>query len=206
MNPRFITLEGSEGAGKSTNLEILTQTLTAQGLEIYVTREPGGTELAEEIRQLILAPRVEKVTALTEVLLMFAARAQHLEEVIKPRLDAGQIVVCDRFVDASYAYQGHGRGLGVEIIQALDDWVVGDCQPGLTIYLDLPPEVGAQRIANRAKDRVEMEQQVFFETVRQGYLERLKTNERMQLVDATKSLEEVAAQVEHITQAYVATL
>lgn len=203
ITSRFITLEGSEGAGKSTNLEVLVQTMQARGLDVYVTREPGGTEMAEEIRQLILADRSEEVTPLTELLLMFAARAQHVSQVIRPRLEQGQWVVCDRFVDTSYAYQGYGRGLPLEVVNHLDQWVVADTQPGLTLYLDLPPEIGAARIAAREKDRLEMEQMAFFEAVRQGYLQRASEHDRIKLIDASRGLADVQYSVADILTEYL---
>ncbi len=205
MPNRVITIEGSEGAGKSTNLELLKPTLETRGLDFFVTREPGGTAMAEEIRDLILAKRTETVAPITELLLMFAARAQHVEEVIKPRLAAGQWVLCDRFVDASYAYQGYGREVPLEILENLEKWVVGDTQPALTLFLDLAPEIGATRIADREKDRLELEQASFFERVRAGYLERARVHSRIKVVDASQSLVAVQADVQAVIDQHLNT-
>lgn len=200
---RFISIEGSEGAGKSTNLEILEGELMRRGLDYFSTREPGGTAMAEEIRELILANRDEDVAPVTELLLMFAARMQHVSQVIRPRLASGQWVVCDRFVDASYAYQGYGRGVDLEIISQLEHWVVGATMPGLTLYLDLAPEIGAARIATRAKDRVENEQAEFFAAVRQGYLARAAATARIQVIDASGSLADVQHSVQQKVNEYI---
>ena len=200
---RFISLEGSEGAGKSTNLEHIEELLKQRGLDYFVTREPGGTQMAEEIRQILLANREEVVAPITELLLMFAARSQHVAEVIRPRLQAGQWIICDRFVDASYAYQGYARGIDLDVVSALERWVVGPTLPGLTLYLDLPPEVGAARIAAREKDRVENERQDFFLKVREGYLKRAASLDRFSVVDASHSLENVTARVEEVVTHYI---
>ncbi|MGD8832811.1 MAG: dTMP kinase, partial [Pseudomonadales bacterium] len=171
MNGRFITLEGGEGVGKSTNLEVVVKRVEAAGHPVLTTREPGGTPLAEEIRDLFLEVRAEPVAGITELLLIFAARAQHLETVIRPALAAGTWVVCDRFTDATYAYQGGGRGLSTSKIEALETLVQGTLQPDLTLYLDVPVNVGQARIANRAHDRMEREAVAFYEAVRAVYLD-----------------------------------
>lgn len=189
----FLTLEGAEGVGKSTNIEFITQYLEQQGVEYVLTREPGGTHLAEKIRDLLLAVHEEPMSELTELLLVFAARAQHLDKVIEPALASGKWVVCDRFTDATFAYQGAGRGLSVETIGQLQSMVQGELRPDLTIILDLDPEIGMERASNRGElDRFEREQQSFFRSVRQGYLDiALAEPERCMVIDAAKPLEEV---------------
>ncbi|MEE1869574.1 MULTISPECIES: dTMP kinase [Pseudomonas] len=193
MTGLFITLEGPEGAGKSTNREYLAERLRAQGLDVVLTREPGGTPLAERIRELLLAPSDEKMNADTELLLVFAARAQHLAEVIRPALARGAIVLCDRFTDATYAYQGGGRGLSLERIATLENFVQGALRPDLTLVFDLPVEIGLSRAAARGRlDRFEQEGQAFFEAVRQAYLARAQaTPQQYKLIDAAQSLVQV---------------
>lgn len=193
MSGLFITLEGPEGAGKSTNREYLAEHLRAQGLDVLLTREPGGTPLAERIRELLLAPSDETMDADTELLLVFAARAQHLAQVIRPALARGAIVLCDRFTDATYAYQGGGRGLSVERIATLEQFVQGGLRPDLTLVFDLPVEVGLSRAAARGRlDRFEQEGQAFFQAVRQAYLARAAADpERYRLVDAAQPLAQV---------------
>jgi dTMP kinase len=195
VSGRFITLEGGEGVGKSTNLALVVDLLEARGLTVVETREPGGTPLAEEIRDLFLGVREETVHGLTELLLIFAARAQHLETVIKPALAAGQWVVCDRFTDATFAYQGGGRGLPVAQIEALEALVQGELRPDLTLYLDVPPEVGHERIGDREHDRLEQEAASFHERVRAAYLERADREARIRVVDASVPLAEVQASI-----------
>jgi dTMP kinase len=189
----FITLEGPEGAGKSTNREYLAARLRAQGIDVVLTREPGGTPLAERIRDLLLAPSDESMAADTELLLVFAARAQHLAQVIRPALTRGAIVLCDRFTDATYAYQGGGRGLSHERIAVLEDFVQGQLRPDLTLVFDLPVEIGLARASARGQlDRFEQEGRAFFEAVRSTYLDRAKAApDRYRLVDAALSLSEV---------------
>jgi len=191
----FITLEGPEGAGKSTNREYLAELLKQAGVEVVLTREPGGTPLAERIRELLLAPDTEVMAVDTELLLMFAARAQHLAGVIRPALARGAVVLCDRFTDATYAYQGGGRGLAHERIAILEQFVQGDLRPDLTLVFDLPVEVGLARAAARGKlDRFEQEQQSFFEAVRQTYLARAaQAPERYRVLDAAQPLSQVQA-------------
>ena len=189
----FITLEGPEGAGKTTHREVLAEGLRAAGLEVVLSREPGGTPLAEEIRQLLLAPREEPMAVDAELLLVFAGRAQHIAQVIKPALARGAVVLCDRFTDATYAYQGAGRGLPEARIAALEQFVQGDLRPDMTLLFDLPIEVGMQRAAARGRlDRFEQEAQAFFQRVRQGYLAQAKASpERYRLLDASQTLEQV---------------
>jgi len=203
-NGLFITLEGPEGAGKSTNRDYLAELLGAAGREVVLTREPGGTPLAERIREILLTPAAESMAVDTELLLMFAARAQHLAQVIRPALARGALVLCDRFVDATYAYQGGGRGVPTARIATLEAFVLGDLQPDLTLVFDLPVEIGLARAARRgALDRFEQEQRAFFEAVRQTYLERAAAvPERYRLIDASRSLAEVQADL----RALVATL
>ncbi len=203
-NGLFITLEGPEGAGKSTNRDYLAELLGSGGREVVLTREPGGTPLAERIREILLAPAAEPMAVDTELLLMFAARAQHLAQVVRPALARGALVLCDRFVDATYAYQGGGRGVPVERIATLEAFVLSDLQPDLTLVFDLPVEIGLARAARRgALDRFEQEQRAFFEAVRQTYLDRAQAvPARYRLIDASRSLAEVQAEL----RALVATL
>ncbi|QXH48435.1 dTMP kinase [Pseudomonas xanthosomatis] len=198
MTGLFITLEGPEGAGKSTNREYLAERLREQGVDVVMTREPGGTPLAERIRELLLAPSDETMAADTELLLMFAARAQHLAEVIRPSLARGAVVLCDRFTDATYAYQGGGRGLSGERIATLESFVQGALRPDLTLVFDLPVEVGLARAAARGRlDRFEQEGQGFFEAVRQAYLQRAAQHpQRYRLLDAAQSLEAVQRSID----------
>ena len=193
MSGLFITLEGPEGAGKSTNREYLAERLREQGIAVLLTREPGGTPLAERIRELLLAPSAEAMAADTELLLVFAARAQHLAEVIRPALAQGTVVLCDRFTDATYAYQGGGRGLSVERIAQLEQFVQGGLRPDLTLLFDLPIEIGLARAEARGRlDRFEQEGRGFFEAVRQTYLERAaQAPARYRIVDAGQSLAQV---------------
>ncbi|MDV7210324.1 dTMP kinase [Azotobacter beijerinckii] len=193
MSGLFITLEGPEGAGKSTNREYLAEGLRTGGREVVLTREPGGTPLAERIRELLLAPSSEPMVVDTELLLVFAARAQHLAGVIRPALARGAVVLCDRFTDASYAYQGGGRGVPEARIAALENFVQGDLRPDLTLVFDLPVEVGLARAAARGRlDRFEQEGRAFFEAVRQAYLRRAASDPaRYRVVDAGRPLAEV---------------
>lgn len=190
---KFITLEGGEGVGKTTNLEFICEYLRNKNIDVLLTREPGGTPFAEKIRDVLLDPATqEPVAEDTELLLMFASRAQHIAEKIKPALAAGQWVVCSRFTDSSFAYQGGGRGIPMARIQSLADWVHGDFQPDLTLILDLPVEIGLQRARERAElDRIEQEQKDFFERVRQAYLEQAKTAARYRVIDANQALDAV---------------
>lgn len=191
----FITIEGVEGVGKSTNIETAKTFLEKRNIEFLVTREPGGTELAEKIRELLLQEHKEPMAELTELLLVFSARAQHLEQVIKPALASGVCVICDRFTDATYAYQGGGRGLSQEVIAELETLVQGELRPDLTIILDLDPKIGLQRAANRGElDRFEKEKLTFFKDVRSTYLELASNNpQRYEVLDAAKSMDEVAS-------------
>ncbi len=193
MTGRFITIEGGEGAGKSTAQAFLAEMLTAQGISVVQTREPGGTPLAEAIRRNLLSIDEEAPVEMAELLLVFAARAQHLAKVIEPALARGEWVLCDRFTDATYAYQGAGRGMSVEQINKLEELVQGDRRPDTVLLMDMPPEIGLQRAKARgALDRFEQEAQAFFERVREGYLLRAKLDpERYVIVDAAEPLPKV---------------
>ncbi|MBA1445807.1 MAG: dTMP kinase [Chromatiales bacterium] len=197
---RFITVEGGEGAGKSSNLSFIQGVLQAVGKTVLFTREPGGTLLGEDIRELLLGHKHTGMADDTELLLMFAARAEHIHQKILPALSEGVWVLCDRFTDASYAYQGAGRGLGRERIAALEAFVQGDLRPDLTLLLDLPVEIGLARAGARsAPDRFEREQERFFEAVRQGYLEiAAREPERVRVIDASQSLDDVQSQIARV--------
>jgi dTMP kinase len=190
---KFITLEGIEGVGKSTNTDFVADLVKAAGHDVVVTREPGGTPLAERLREIALHHDDEPVPALAELLIMFAARSLHLENLIKPAIVRGEWVVCDRFTDATYAYQGGGRGQDVERISALEGWVQTGIQPDLTILLDADPEIGMSRAAQRsAADRFERERQEFFQRVRLAYLARAdKYKSRFRVIDAAQPLDKV---------------
>jgi len=194
----FITLEGPEGAGKSTNREYLAERLREQGIDVLLTRQPGGTPLAERIRELLLDPSDEPMAADTELLLVFAARAQHLQQVIRPALAKGSVVLCDRFTDATYAYQGGGRGLSIERIAQLEQFVQGELRPDLTLIFDLPVEIGLARAAARGRlDRFEQEGRGFFEAVRQAYLQRAEqAPQRYRVLDAGQTLAQVQADID----------
>ncbi|CAN5155488.1 dTMP kinase [soil metagenome] len=201
---RFITLEGIEGVGKSTLVRFLRERLEKRGIDVMMTREPGGTPIAEAIRAIVIEPRDEPMPVVCETLLMFAARTAHLENRIRPALDAGQWVLCDRFTDATYAYQGSGRGISIERIEQLHDWVHGDLEPDLTLLLDAPVEVGLGRAGARgaAGDRFEQERKSFFERVRKAYLERARAEpERVRIIDADRPLQEVRASVQTVVDA-----
>lgn len=198
---RFITLEGIEGVGKSTQLAVVARLLRARQLEVVLTREPGGTTLAERLRELLLATDLPAMDPLTELMLMFAARAEHLAQVIRPALARGAWVISDRFHDASYAYQGAGRGESATRIRALDELVVGETQPDLTLLLDAPVALGLSRAAARKglADRFEREQTAFFERVRACYLARAHAEPaRFVILDAARPPEEIASTLEEL--------
>ncbi|MBA2654849.1 MAG: dTMP kinase [Gammaproteobacteria bacterium] len=201
----FITLEGIEGVGKSTALQFLEKFFQEQNLDYVLTREPGGTEIAESIRQLILEHHTESMASDTELLLMFASRAQHIAKVIKPALAASKIVLSDRFTDATYAYQGGGRGISFDRIATLESWVQGHLQPDLTILLDAPIEVGLNRILSRgAKDRIEQEKIEFFHRVREAYLQRAEQfGARFKIIDATQTIAKVQAELRTTISHYI---
>lgn len=189
----FVTVEGGEGVGKSTNLVFLKNYLSNNGIEVVITREPGGTYLGEEIRELLLQVRREQVDAMAELLLIFAARAQHIRELIEPALAAGKWVLCDRFTDATYAYQCGGRGVELKTVRRLEELVQGNLRPDYTVLLDVAVEIGMDRARGRGDlDRFEQETLDFFERVRSSYLEQAKnSNGRYRLIDAGRSLDEV---------------
>ncbi|MCX8116074.1 MAG: dTMP kinase [Burkholderiaceae bacterium] len=191
---RFITFEGIDGAGKSTQIEFVATSLRERGADVVVTREPGGTAIGEALRELVLR---QPMSARTETLLVFAARAQHLDELILPALAAGRWVVCDRFTDATYAYQSGGRGVPEAAVEVLERWVHPDLQPDLTFLFDVPPDVAAQRLsAARAADRFEAERLDFFARVRAAYLERARRFPmRFVVLDGTQPPEVVRARL-----------
>ena len=203
---KFITVEGGEGVGKSTNMQFIADQLTASGKTVVTTREPGGTPLAEDIRSLLLQPRSEPVYEQTELLMMFAARAQHIQQVIAPALQKGCWVLCDRFTEATYAYQGGGREMGFETIAKLEQLVQGGLRPDCTFLLDAPVDVGMARAKSRgALDRFEQEQLDFFERVRQAYLKQANENShRFLVVDASKELSVVQQQISSQLQTLLA--
>jgi dTMP kinase len=206
---KFITIEGGEGVGKSTQIAALKETIGARGIEVVLTREPGGTPRAERIRELLLENSAEAMSPACELLLVFAARATHVENVIKPALERGAWVVCDRFIDATYAYQGGGRGFDTEMIRTLERAVLGALRPDLTILLDAPVAVASARAkarneASGTADRFEREHQAFFERVRAAYLARAAEDPaRIKVIDATQSLEQVAAAIKHTFQTHL---
>ncbi len=194
---KFITVEGTEGVGKTTNIDFIKDFLVQRGIDLVVTREPGGTPLAEEIRALLLARRTEQVDETAELLLMFAARSQHLHRVILPALERGKWVLCDRFTDATYAYQGGGRYVDQDLIAQLESLVQGDMRPDLTLILDIDVRQGLQRAVHRGDlDRFEHETVDFFERVRTVYLRRAAHwPQRYRVVDAGGTLENVQAEI-----------
>ncbi|MBS0498152.1 MAG: dTMP kinase [Proteobacteria bacterium] len=198
---KFITLEGIDGAGKSTQLAWIVELLQQAGLQPVVTREPGGTALGERVRALLLDKSMT-MHAETEALLMFAARREHLDNVILPALQQGQWVISDRFTDASFAYQGGGRGLDNAKLEILEQWVQGELQPDLTLYFDVPVEIGQQRVSQiKDADRFEQEQAGFFQRVRSAYLDRARQfPNRIQIIDSSRPLAEVKAAVEQTVQ------
>ena len=201
----FITLEGTEGVGKSTNMDRIREFLVARDVDLVQTREPGGTPLAEDIRRLLLAKREESMCSDTELLLMFAARCQHVETLIKPALARGQWVLSDRFTDASFAYQGGGRQLGFERLEALESWCLKGFQPDLTLWLDLPVAEGLKRArARSAADRFESERIEFFTRVRDAYERRCRQfPERMRRIDASGTPEQVQARITAVMSAFM---
>jgi dTMP kinase len=202
---KFISVEGGEGAGKSTNIAIVREILESAGLRVVVTREPGGTPLAEEIRTLLLACREERMCDSTELLLVFAARLQHVRMVIEPALDRGDWVISDRFSDATLAYQGAGRGMNMQTILALQKLMIGDFAPDLTLLLDVPVAAGMQRMhARGAPDRFEIEGGAFFERIRECYLDLARAQpSRFRIIDAGRSLAEVERAVRDEVRAFL---
>ena len=201
----FITVEGIEGAGKTTCLDLIEDRIRQRGHELLVTREPGGTPLGEDLRDLLLGHRHDGMADDTELLLMFAARAEHLHTTIEPALAAGTWVLCDRFTDATYAYQGYGRGIDLQRIAALETWVQGERRPDLTLLMDLPVELGLERAGKRSTpDRFERQTLAFFERVRNGYLSlAAAAPTRFRVIDAAQSFQQVERQVVAALEAFL---
>ncbi len=198
MTGKFISIEGIEGAGKTTQLNFIQKYLSEQGKQLVVTREPGGTALSEQIRDLLLSPREEGMAVDTELLLMYAARAEHIEQVIKPALQRGDWVISDRFVDATFAYQGGGRGVDVDRIKSISDWTLKGLETDLTIVFDLSVALSQQRVISRNNevDRFEQEKAAFFERIRHAYLDRAQQEpHRVQVIDASQTIEQVQSQL-----------
>lgn len=199
----FVTFEGTEGVGKSTNVAFFANLLEEKGKNVVLTREPGGTEIGEEIRSLLLKKRETVFFEDTELLLMFAARAQHVQEKIIPMIEQGNVVISDRFIDATYAYQGGGRGIDMNKIQTLEKLAV-PIQPDYTIILDIDPKIGLERIKSRETDRIENEQKEFFNQVREVYLKRAKNKNNYFIVDASVSIDEVQANLRKVVNKIMA--
>ena len=194
MSGRFVTFEGIDGAGKSTHIAALQHWLQSRGREVLLTREPGGSPLAERLRELVLH---QPMDALSETLLIFAARRDHLQTCIEPALARGAVVLCDRFTDATFAYQGAGRGFDGQVLQQLETWVQQGRQPDLTLWFDLPPaQAAARRAAARAPDRFEQQDEAFFARVREGYAQRMaQAPQRFVRLDAAADRDGVWAQI-----------
>ena len=206
---RFISLEGAEGAGKTTAMEGVRRVLTARGVRVVATREPGGTAIAEKIRALLLEHHGETLAPLAETMLIFAARAQHVAEVVEPTLRRGDWVLCDRFTDSTFAYQVGARGVQTDVVAWLAERVHGHCWPDLTLYLDVPAGIGLARAKNRAAaaapvDRIEQEPIVFFERVRAAYLRLAATHARIVTIDASRDVASVRRDVEAAVGRFVA--
>ena len=197
---KFITIDGVEGAGKSTQIEFICEYLKAKGVDVILTREPGGTDIGEKIRTLLLSNSTGKMHADTELMLMFAARNEHIQNKIMPALKQGDWVLSDRFTDASYAYQGGGRGLDVSRIAQLEQWVSQDFTPDMTLLLDVPVEIGMSRVESRGKkDRIELEATDFFNRVRQAYIDRSEQfPERIKLIDSSQTVDHTKQQIKVI--------
>lgn len=208
IKPRFISIEGVEGVGKTTNLKFIQEFFKKRDIALYCTREPGGTPLAEEIRALLLRNHKENIDQMTELLLVFAARTQHVSEVIKPALARGEWVLCDRFIDSSYAYQGGGRKIPMERIQTLEEITLGGFHPDFTIILDLPVELGLKRAQTRSeRDRFEQEGVEFFERVRAVYHARAQQDpDRYRIIDTSPALKIVQESIHKALSEYIATI
>ena len=203
---RFITIEGVEGVGKSTNLTVLETLIKEQGFDVLVTREPGGTTTGERVRAILLDKEEQKMTAMTELLLMFAARRQHVEQVIEPALASGVWVISDRFTDSSYAYQGGGRQLGSQTVAELEGYVLGDFSPDLTIVLDLDVSTSLARATSGSEaDRFESEHQDFFERVRQVFLDRA-SGDRYRVIDTGQTIDQVRTEIRRVIEAFCCEL
>jgi len=205
MTGKFITIEGIEGAGKTTCIQVVTEVTERQGISAIHTREPGGTDLGEDLRNLLLGHKHTGMSDDAELLMMFAARAQHIAQKIQPALDVGKWVLCDRFTDATYAYQGYGRGIPLQKISDLENWIQGALRPDLTLLMDLPVEVGMERAGKRsAPDRFESEAWDFFERIRKGYLSiAAEQPSRVKVIDASQDLANVQAQIRAAMEAFV---
>ncbi len=193
----FITFEGGEGCGKSTQSKKLFTYLKERNYRVVLTREPGGTTLSDKIREILLSPENKEMTFRTEVLLYMASRAQHTEELIKPTLESGGIVICDRYIDSSFAYQGWARGLGIDNIEWLNKFATNNLVPNITIVIDVPPEIGLKRVGKN-KDRIEQESIVFHNKVREGYIKLSEMYERVKIIDGNRDIEDVFEDVKSI--------
>ncbi|ADL11594.1 dTMP kinase [Acetohalobium arabaticum] len=191
MKGLFITLEGPEGAGKSTQIELLNKYFSEQGYEVVQTREPGGTEIGSRIRNILLDSNLDNLEPKTELLLYAASRAQHVNEVIKPALKEGKVIICDRFSDATLAYQGYGRRLDKDLILKLNQMATGGLEPDLTFLLDIEPEEGLLRTKNEVRDRIEREDLSFHQQVRDGYLKLAEKKSRFEVIDGSQSIENI---------------
>lgn len=204
MRGAFISIEGTEGVGKSTCLQLIEHLLTTAGIRVVVTREPGGTELGERVREWVLGSEPGSLSAVTETLLMFAARAHHIQTVIRPALDRGEWVLCDRFTDATIAYQGAGRGADPRLLAELKLAVQGELEPDLTLLLDAPLEVAFDRIVDRPHDHFEQESREFFERVRSAYLQIAEQEaDRVRVIDASQALETVSANIDAAVKEFI---
>lgn len=204
MTGVFITIEGTEGVGKSTSIAYIREVLEKSGHTVVVTREPGGTQLGERIREWVLASDAGSLTATTETLLMYAARAHHIDRVIRPALNAGKWVVCDRFVDATLAYQGAGRGVDAKLLESLADRVLGELSPDLTLLLDAPLDIGFARIRSRTQDHFEQEGREFFEKVRAEYHAiAAREPQRVQVIDAAQTIEDVQLSLRGVLERFM---
>ena len=203
---RFITIEGGEGAGKSTNADLVREVLERHGFDVLATREPGGTPLAEEIRSVLLGPRDEAVDPMAETMLIFAARAQHVAQVIEPALRAGRWVLCERFTDSTFAYQAGGRGVDAEVVAQLAELAHPGLWPDLTLYLDAPPDAAMTRIATRSLDRFERERRDFFERVRKAYAVRAREQPHIVHIDASRDLASVQREIVGAVERFLSTL
>lgn len=199
----FITLEGPEGAGKTTQALLLAEYFTAEGREVVLTREPGGTRIGQEIRNLLLNPLNQEFASLTELLLYAADRSQHVAEVIRPALEQGKTVICDRYIHSTLAYQCYGRGLSRKLVDNLNTIAVGGVWPDITFVLDLPVEAGLERVSSRmAKDRIEQERLEFHQRVRKGFLELALTDEKVKVIQAAQKQEHIFAEIKKLLAAY----
>ncbi|MGM0414582.1 MAG: dTMP kinase [Bacillota bacterium] len=204
MSGLFITLEGLEGSGKTTQQKYIVNELRDRGLDVLLTREPGATRLGKKIRQLLLDPDWSEMTPRAEILLFAADRAQHVEEVVRPALNEGKIVISDRYFDSNLAYQGYGRGLDIEIVRKINLWAVDYLKPDLTFFLDLPVEIGLARAraqtVDKLGDRLEREELNFYKQIRAGYLKLAQESERFRVIDATRSIENVKLDILQIIE------